>query len=267
MNPKLYTAVLKAAIELIKQGKAPSRLLFANTHLFRAADMKYFEMRNGFITPKCATNAISVFDYGADRNRFSGYSPLHNYDNGGCYFFTNQGSGLGEMMHYAEMEAVIPWSVETHRVSIPHLLAKKCIFKVKLMKTLKVADISLYGPNAANARVFLQEVGKAEIWESGKATSVEKQFRVRLDEEAISQHGDYSVTRALGHAFCKFPDYFSGVIAQTARQTERAGESGENVCLFGPEKGKIEGLYVEGAHLFYDPGVIELSLLRKSPSL
>lgn len=263
-DPKLYAAVLKAAIELIKRGMAPSRLLFVNSYLYRAADLKYFQMRDGVITPKCADDAIRVFDFGLDRNRFSGYSPLPNYNNGGCYFFTNQGSGLGEMMHYAEREAALPMNIETRRVSIPHLMAKKCVFKVKLMKTLKVADISLYGPNAANARMFLQEVGRTEIWESGKATSVEKKFGVKLEEEAVSQHGDYSASRALGHAFSQFPDYFVGVIAQTARQTERAGESGENVCLFGPRDGKIEGLYVEGAHIFYAPGIIEMRLLQQT---
>jgi hypothetical protein len=250
MNPKLYAAVLKAAIESIKQGNTPSRLLFANTYLFRAADMRFFQMRNGLITQECADNAIRVFDFGEDRNRFSGYSPLPNYNNGGCYFFTNQGAGLGEMMHYAELEGVLPMNIESRRVSIPHMMATKCIFKVKLTKPLKVADISLYGPNAGNARTFLQRVGRTEIWESGKATSVEKQFGVKLDAEAISQHSDYSVTRALGHAFCQFPQYFAGVLSQTARETERAGESGENVCLFGHNRGKVDGLYVEGAHLF-----------------
>jgi len=43
--------------------------------------------------------------------------------------------------------------------------------------------------------------------------------------------------------------------------------SGENVCLFGPRNGKIDGEYVEGARLYYDPGVIELRLFRQTQRL
>ncbi|HEY8459514.1 MAG TPA: hypothetical protein VIM99_03990, partial [Blastocatellia bacterium] len=51
----------------------------------------------------------------------SGGSLLSNFSNGGCYFFTNQGSGLGELMHYAE-KAGFRKDRKTGRVHIPHMM-------------------------------------------------------------------------------------------------------------------------------------------------
>lgn len=261
-NPKLYEAVLEAAMNLIKTGYTPIRILPVNSYLYRASPDRYYMHRvdkvNRRISQSVADEIIEVRDFGAGENRFSGSSPRHAfYGNGGCYFFVNQGAGLAEMMHYAERDG-LRMDRETGRVSIPHMMGNKYIFQVKVTKPLQVADISLYGPNAGGAREFLRRIGQFNLLTSvsGASTSVEKLFAgVRLEDEVINQNGDYSVTRALGQAFALFPQYFMGVIAQTARETEREGESGENVCLFGSATRRIEGLEVVRLYSFFGNGI------------
>lgn len=268
-NPELYEAVLEAAMNLVKSGSAPVRILPVNSYLYRASDsthyMKSMNQLGGDrrqMPRSLADEIIRVRDYGTKENRFSGVAPRNSYyANGGCYLFTNQGAGLAEMMHYAEGERfpkehsssrVTPpprfrVDPDSGRVSIPQMLGVKYIFQVRVTKPMQVADISLYGPNGGGARDFLRKIGQFNLLKSegGASTSVEKQFPgIRLEDEVINQNGDYSVTRALGQAFAKFPQYFAGLIAQTARETERVGESGENVCLFGRAEALIEGLEV-----------------------
>jgi hypothetical protein len=261
-NPKLYEAVLDAAMHLVKNGYAPIRILPVNSYLYRASPDRYYMHRvdkvNRSIPRSVAAEIIEVRDFGAGENRFSGSSPRHAfYSNGGCYFFVNQGAGLAEMMYYAEKDG-LRMDRETGRVSIPHMMGNKYIFQVKVTQSLQVADISLYGQNAGGAREFLRRIGQFNLLKSGSgaSTSVERLFDgVRLEDEVVNQNGDYSVTRALGQAFAQFPQFFAGVIAQTARETEREGESGENICLFGSATRGIKGLEVVRLYSFFGNGV------------
>jgi hypothetical protein len=266
-NPELYEAVLEAAMHLVKNGYAPVRILPVGSYLYRASSDRYYMHRvdkvSLSIPRSVAAEITEVRDFGTRENRFSGPSPRHAlYGNGGCYFFTNQGAGLAEMMHYAEKDG-LRMDRTTGRVSIPHMMGNKYVFQVKVTKTLQVADISLYGPNAGGAREFLRRIGQFNLLKSGSgaSTSVEKLFHgVRLEDEVINQNGDYSVTRALGQAFAQFPQFFAGLIAQTARETEREGESGENVCLFGSATRRIEGLEVVRLYTFFGNGVERYSV-------
>jgi hypothetical protein len=267
VNPSLYEAVLRAAVKLMESEPPPTRMLRVNDDLYRASPREFVQVieasGNKYLARSSADNAIKVRDFDVDSNRFSGHSPapvysnsgsslLSVYSNGGCYFFTNQGSGLAELMHYAE-KAGFRKDYKTGRVHITNMMRHRDIFRVRITKPLMVADISLYGPNAPYARGFLQKLGSHNLLNSPRGdTSVNKTFPgVALEDEVINQRGDYSVTRALGHAFAQFPPYCAGVIAQTARETERAGESGENVCLFGSPKYAIEGIEVVSVYRFF----------------
>jgi hypothetical protein len=273
-NPKLYEAVLKAAMRMIRLEQPPIRILHAGSYLYRASPRHYVHVVGDYLTQSSAAEAIKVRDFDVDNNRFSGHSPLpvyshsgtsllSDFSNGGCYFFTNQGAGLGEMMHYAEREGFRKDS-KTGRVDIINMMRYRDVFSVRVTKPLQVADISLYGPTGPHSREFLRKLGQYNFLESSRApASVEKLFvGVKLEDEIINQHGDYSVTRALGHAFSQFPQYFAGVIAQTARETERAGESGDNVCLFGAPKSRIEGIEVVSVYRFFQNEVKEYPVHR-----
>jgi hypothetical protein len=267
INPSLYEAVLRAAVRLMEIEPPPTRMLHVNDFLYRASPREFVEVievsGNKYLTRSSADNAIKVRDFDVDKNRFSGHSPmpvysnsgtslLSNYSNGGCYFFTNQGSGLAELMHYAEKDGFRK-DYKTGRVNITNMMRQRDVFRVRITKPLMVADISLYGPNSPYARGFLQKLGSHNLLNSTRGdTSFNKTFPgVALEDEVINKNGDYSVTRALGHAFAQFPPYCVGVIAQTARETERAGESGENVCLFGSPKRAIEGIEVVSVYRFF----------------
>src|SRR5262249_46916096 len=128
----LYRAVREATIHVMKNGvEPPTMMLHANCFLHRVVDIEPHYKIDDMVVKKDslvlqqskADEALRARDYGRDSNRFSGQSPDSEYNNGGVYFFTHEGSGLAEMMHYAQTD--VPKDHRTNLVSINQLMARK----------------------------------------------------------------------------------------------------------------------------------------------
>lgn len=278
-KPALYEAVLKATLPKVEGGKGcavPDRWLMPDTvTLYRAVEPKYVPIlacdvatQKRLVSQSAVQECLRVRDQNTPKNRFTGQTakgtpgPM-----GGVYFSLNQGAGLAEMMHYAEKgsnEAVanndfanmLPYEVATRRASIPYLLARQCILVARLTVPILVADMSLHSQSSfGEVRRFLNEIGKDP--EVSKLIVGQTLPDLMLDEN------DYSVARAIGHALQGSRRY-AGMLAETARETERRGESGSNLILFGDNHSVLSGLEVETALYFFDPGVAGQEQIMKA---
>ncbi len=236
-NLSLYQQVYDAALKKAQRGEIPTRLLLQNEILYRGVPRERLHLVDGLVTSASAQEQIWVRDQRQDWNRFTGTSPDPKVEvlRGGCYFFQQEAAGIAEMRHYALQSPPGQLEFDLGKVpeSIPHLLASKCILKVSLTAPKLLADLSLFS-SQWDVSAVLRSLG--------------------LPPQSVSSD-DYSVARALGHALQAVP-YLHGLIAQTARETERGGESGDNICLFGADQAPVAGLRIESAYFFFPPGLM-----------
>ncbi len=265
-RPDLYQAVLAAALPKIERGEIPNRLLLPEHRIFRAVLPQHVPIasevasQDNTVSSSSVRECLKVRDQSNDANRFTGIDgagkpgPL-----GGVYFFLNEAAGLAEMMHYAEkdiqdavakndFDRMLPMDVESRRVSIPYLMAKKGILVAMLTAPKLVADVSLHHQSGSGeVRRFLNEVAND--------SNVSKLLAGRTLPELMLDENDYSVSRAVGHAVQNSRRY-EGMIVETARETERRSERGSNLVLFGSDGSVVGGLTVEKALYFFEPGVV-----------
>ena len=236
-NLTLYQQVYDATLKKAQRGELPTRLLLQNEVLFRGVPRERLHLVDGLVTSASAQEQIWVRDQHQDWNRFTGSSPDPKAEvtRGGCYFFQHEAAGIAEMRHYALQSPPGQLQLNLGKLpeSIPHLLASKCILRVSLTAPKLLADLSLFS-SQGDVSAMLRSLG--------------------LPPQAVSAD-DYSVSRALGHAMQAVP-YLHGLIAQTARETERGSESGDNICLFGSDQAPVEGLRIESAYFFFPPGLL-----------
>jgi len=90
---------------------------------------------------------------------------------------------------------------------------------------------------------------------------VKRLLRGEKLEDAIRDKGDYSAARAFGHAFEGFT-YIEGLFVQTARETERQGETGDNLCLFGPNLTTISNIRPDSVLVFPPPWAKKDKVIR-----
>lgn len=281
-QPALYEAVFKAAkakVEGLKGRGVPDRLLMpGEVTLYRSVESHYVPIlacdavtQQSQVSHSAVRKCLLVRDQNTSKNRFTGQTATGSPGpTGGVYFFINEGAGMAEMLHYGEKgsdEAVgkndyanmLPYDVTTKRVSVNYLLARKCILKARLTKPIRVADMSLCSQSSwGEVRRFLNEIGKEP--------EVSKLIVGQNIPDLMVHENDYSVARAIGHAIQSSLDY-SGMLAQTARVSERPGESGSNLILFGDDGSVVSGLDVDVALYFYEPGVVgHDKILRASVS-
>jgi hypothetical protein len=251
----LYKAVFEAALNKVQAGRFPSRLLLPGQFLYRGIKKEHLKLVDDLVAESGVFECLKIRDVSKHgdhlgENRFSGGSPIPGrpINIGGCYFFLEEAAGLAEAMHYGKKENILPFSVGSRRVSIPHLLATKAVLKGVLIEPKHVADLSARHQSASGeVDDFLRQIGEFPgVREMLKGTSL---------NALLMSKDDYSVSRALGHAFMQ-SGYLSGVIAQTARQTERRGETGDNLCLFGRGGEVVSGVRIQSALIFFKKGSI-----------
>lgn len=266
-QPTLYEAVLRAALPRAEVGNLPDRVLLPReVYLYRSTLPEYLPAassvadRTTFVSLSAVEECLRVRDQSTDKNRFTGCAANGKPGpSGGVYFSLNQAAGLAEMMHYAEKDMVaalatndydkmLPMDVASRRVSIPYLLAQRAILVARPTVPLKVADVSLHNQSRmGEVRRFLNEIGKDP--------QVSKLLVGRTLPDLMLDETDYSVARAIGHAI-QSSRFYDGMLAETARATERSGERGSNMILFGKQNAVVTGLDVVRVLYFFAPGVV-----------
>ena len=243
-KPDLYQAVLAAALAKVERGAVPDRLLLPNDlKIFRAVSPAYVPVasdvatRTNIVSLSAVQECLKVRDQCTDKNRFTGRAADGKCGpTGGVYFFLSQAAGLAEMLHYAEKDVVEAVA--------------------NLTKPKLVADVSLHNQSrSGEVRRFLNEIGKD--------SNVNRLIAGKNLPDLMLDETDYSVARAIGHAI-QGSRRFDGMIAETARETERRGETGSNLVLFGQNGAVVGGLEVETALYFFAPGVVEQEQLMKA---
>lgn len=254
-NKNLYEAVFEAAIKKVERNAVPDHLLLSGVQLYRAVSPEHMPVITNpagginMVSLSSVNECLKARDQSIDRNRFSGVTAAGvPGPKGAVYFFKNQAAGLAELMHYAERDNRLPWEIKTRRVSVPHLMATKAILIVTLKTNMLVADLSIHHQSGAGeVRRFLNDIGREP--------NVSKLLAGKSLPDMMLDETDYSVSRAVGHAVQCSP-HLRGMIAQTARQTERLGETGSNICLFARPGETVSGLKAETALYFFEPGVL-----------
>jgi len=161
-------------------------------------------------------------------NRFSGPSYNANIPaSGGFYSVLQQQALVNEATHYSGRVAA--WA-----------LSGRCVLKIRLMRSLLVAELSPHNPRG---RRFLRELG-ADTWDR------------MIDVE------DCSVARGIGLAIAE-SGFLRGLSVQTVRESERSdAERGDNLVLFSAPGQPISGVFIEEASYFgrtYAPEVFPVS--------
>lgn len=161
-------------------------------------------------------------------NRFSGpsYTPQIPAS-AGFYTVLQQQALVNELIHYSGRLAASD-------------LSGRSVLKIKLMRSLLVAELSPHNPGAHR---FLRELG-ADTWDR------------MIDAE------DCSVARGIGLAIAEV-GFLRGLSVQTVRESERSNaEHGDNLVLFSAPGRAIPGVYIEEASYFgesYAPEVFPVS--------
>lgn len=249
-NVALFNAVYETVYKKTEAGNVPQSYLPAGAILERAVDIKYVTLApNHLVNRSSAEAAVTVRDANRDANRFSGISPNPAVKSqGGLYLFRHEEAGLAEMMHYSENGgARLPVSVGTRRVSVPHLMATKAIFKTYLTRPFMLANLSSYSTGGGEVGRFFNDIAS----EPG----VKNLLGGAPLQSKMLDAGDYSVSRAFGLAFGS-SRFLNGLEAQTARQTERVYQTGNNICLFGDQGTPVSGLKVDSVLLNFSSAVL-----------
>lgn len=273
-KPALYDAVFKAAVMKMQQGRVPDRLLPVNLRILRAVSPDYVPAfsdvatRRNLVLQSAVEECFRVRDQATDKNRFTGATANGAPGpTGGVYFALNQGAVLAEAMHYSEkgsddavarndFDNMMPYDVESRRVSIPYLMAKTAIIVARLTAPKLVADVSLYSQSrTGEVRRFLNEIGKEP--------TVSPLLIGQNLPDLMLDGNDYSVARAIGHAI-QGSNRFAGMLAETSRETERSGESGSNLILFDSNQAILKGLAIEHVLYSFAPGIAGQSTVMKA---
>lgn len=247
-NPKLFEAVYNGVKKKADLGDFPDQYLPTGAYIERASDKQYVSLApNGLISKTSASNGLVIRDADWDSNRFTGTSPVASIKNqGGLYVYRHEEAGLAEFMHYGESMETLPMNVNTKRVSIPHLMATKAVFRIRTLKPFRLANISPFS-GGGYVQKFLRDVeNDADVKNLlGGVPLINK----------ILDAGDYSAGRAVGLAFATVP-YIDGIQSQTARSTERYGKTGDNICIFGNNGDPVPHLEVEAVTLTFSSSAL-----------
>lgn len=219
-EPRLTTAVYHAVIRSLEAGRPPTLMLFPqDTHPVRYVRAEYLKNKyNHAFEPKRVAEALKIRDKDSDANRYSGQARGTE--------ITKRG-GLYTSRHHAPMMNEI-WHHSDDAVDIPHALAATGVIQMSLVRPLLVLDLSRYSPETAK---FLTKLETDRDVRS--ALDASRHPGARLED--LLMHGsDFSVCRALGLAAANSP-YVEGLQAGTARLSDRLGETGDNLILYGSD--------------------------------
>lgn len=248
LTPKLFEAVYNAVKKKADLGDFPQEYLPAGTYIERASDKQYVSLApNGLVSKNSANEALKIRDADWDSNRFTGISSAASIRNqGGLYVYRHEEAGLAEFMHYGESMESLPMNVNTKRVSVPHLMATKAVFRIRTLKPFMLANISTFS-GGGYVQKFLNDIENDASVKGllGGVPLINK----------ILDPADYSAGRAIGLAFATVP-YIDGLQSKTARSTERYGTTGNNICIFGKNGEPVPNLEVEAVTLTFSSAAL-----------
>lgn len=248
LNPRLFEAVYSAVRKKIDARDFPQEYLPTGSYVERASDRQYVNLApNGLLSKTSATEALKIRDAGWDSNRFTGISGAAGIKNcGGLYVYRQEEAGLAEFMHYGEAMNTLPVDVNTRRISVPHLLATKAVFRIRTLKPFILANVSPFS-GGGHVQKFLRDVENDPAVKGLLGG-------VPLVNKILDAH-DYSVGRAVGLAFATV-SYLDGMQSKTARATDRYGTTGDNIVLFGENGKSVPYLEVESVTLTFSSSVL-----------
>lgn len=227
-DARLYSAVRAAAADLLHNIGAPSLIIPTSQVLQRVVDRKYVFDPSGKFDPSLLRENLVPRDAGWDTNRFTGVDASGQPQKvGGLYAAVNSGGLAAEAGHYATKAAVAQGATVPH-VGFVHALTEKAIIEFSATRTLLLLDLE---DTAHVRRFFEQIVTRPAVRDAWAAAKSRKPWTSAYDA-MFDSGSDFTVSRAIGHAAAD--QQFLGVRAPSARQSDRAGELGMNIILFGP---------------------------------
>lgn len=157
------------------------------------------------------------------KNRFTGpsYNPGINAA-GGLYCAPQQQALVNESAHYSR---------KSHAWGLAHL----CVLRVRVDRTVTVAELSPHNPGSSR---FLRSLGK-NIW------------------ERMNDPNDCSVARGIGLGLATL-GFLSGILVQTVRASNRSEEElGDNVVFFSSGT-PVPGLSVDQVRFYGKKAAAEI---------
>lgn len=219
----LFHAVHHATAERLKAGRAPDLVVFPHSLGFvRAVDREYLTNRFKQFDPQTVPANLQVRDALRDRNRFSGLTPSHaggGIQTGGVYFSRHPAALLNELRNYSG-----------RRKPITKVLARKGVISLEVVQCMQLLDLSAYSHHTSR---FLTDIAQdSDVQDAMRHNNLVQQG-LRF-KQLLLHPNDYTVARAIGLAVAE-NHQLDGVQFRTARDSDRPGESGDNVVLYGPD--------------------------------
>ncbi|MDX2267013.1 MAG: hypothetical protein NW208_02840 [Bryobacter sp.] len=239
MQPAVFAAAYQAMRALLDDRRVPTRQLYGNQHVFRSVAAQYLPRpaAGGFPNQAQQNAALSPFDEGADRNRWSGASPTGGIPaSGGLYCVLQQQALVNEVMHYHKGQKGPVGAFD------PASFANKAIVKIRLNQARLLVDLSAANPTAKDfLAVLLAMVASGSIKPPRGAFPHTNALQI---QRALGAD-DCSIPRGIGLAIAQ-SGFARGLIVPTMRFSERSiYERGDNAVFFGPNGAPIAGLTVE----------------------
>jgi hypothetical protein len=237
-KPNVFAAAYQAMKALLEAREVPTRQLFPNQCVYRSVSAQYLSRPapGEFVTEAHQRAALSPFDEGADRNRWSGSAAHGIAPAGGLYCVLQQQALVNEIMHYfrGQRGPAGPFS--------PAAFADKAIVKIRVYRTILCVDLS---SSNAVTKDFLAVL--LDMVARGATKPVRGPFphTNAIEIQRALGADDCSIPRGIGLAIahCGFAP---ALIVPTMRFSERSiHERGDNIVFFGPNRVPIPGLMVE----------------------
>jgi hypothetical protein len=238
-NPATFAAAFQAMRSLLDARQVPTRQVYGNQYVYRSVMAQYLPRpaAGGFPNQSQQNAALSPFDEGADRNRWSGASPVGGIaGSGGLYCVLQQQALVNEMMHYhrGQKGPLTPFD--------PAALANKAIVKIRINRARLCVDLSPSNPAAKDfLAVLLDMIARGATKPTRGPFPQTNALKIQL---ALSGE-DCSIPRGIGLAVAQ-SGFAQGLIVPTMRFSERSiYERGDNIVFFGPNGMPSPGLTVE----------------------
>ena len=244
LDPDLFAAVHRAVTTALLGDRAPNRLIDPGTTLLRAVETRFLLDGDGHFDPSKVPLNLLVRDARSDKNRFTGVAPRrgrlgsHVRPAGGVYFSRHAAAMLNEVRHYAGGGAAAK------------ALHAKSVIHYRVLHPLLLLDLSA---ESDFARDFLAELETDRDVAAALAANPGGGTGKTLHSHLLDPL-DYSVARAVGLAV-GHDRRFDGLQTQTARASDRSGETGDNVLLIGGHARPVTAkLFAEQVTLIRDHG-------------
>jgi hypothetical protein len=244
-EPHLRDAVHHAMSRRIEKGLEPTKVLFPGEGLVRAVAARYLiNQATKTFDPDLVPANLAPRDAGTDANRFSGLGPQGKVSyRGGCYTSRHTSPMINEVLHYARKDPNVP--VKGKFPDYFAAIREKGVIQARVTQPLLILDLSRYSPQTSSFLTALEHDPGV------RSALTHSHYRGGRLELALFDDIDYSVARGIGTAVAN-AIRLDGLQVSTARPSDRKGETGDNVVLYGADGVPIRGVGAEKVVLF-DP--------------